>query len=49
MMYTTRKLGFRHGFHEDGFHTGIHAAKLALGDHSYLAPGYSLNFLLQQK
>ena len=22
----------RHGFHEDGFHTGIHAAKLALGD-----------------
>jgi len=21
----------RHGFHEDGFHTGVHAAKLALG------------------
>ena len=31
MMYTTGAW-LRHGFHEDGFHTGIHAAKLALGD-----------------
>jgi len=28
----------RHGFHEDGFHTGVHAAKLALGEEGCAVP-----------